>query len=376
MKVILFSRFPDDINKPRGGVETATIGLVLGLARISEIILHVVTLEKENRQLKIKEYDGFTVHRIPGTNWPMFLDLLFGPGKHRLGEYIKALSPDVVHFQETYGLGQSNIGIPSVFTVHGFDSLNLVAERQWQWRLRSKIWRLVECYGLGKQKHIVSITPYVNKEIEQRTPALIHDIENAISADYFTTERKEIRGRVFYAGWINPRKNVLNLVRAFAKIIKTDVTATLHLAGEINDREYAKKVENYIAEHCLENTVKLLGRITHRDVRQELSQASVFVLPSRQENAPMAIGEAMAIGVPIISSNVCGMPYMIDDAQTGYLIDPENVDQLADRLRLLLTDDKKRQEMSLKSKNIAKKRYHPDSVASKTVALYKRIIEE
>ena len=62
---------------------------------------------------------------------------------------------------------------------------NLVTEQSWLWWLRSKIWRQVEQYGLAKQNAIVSISPYVNAEIESRTRSRIYDIENAIAEKYF-----------------------------------------------------------------------------------------------------------------------------------------------------------------------------------------------
>lgn len=374
LRVIMFSRFPEDVNKPRGGVETATLGLVRGLVALGQVELHLVTLEKGRRERSIKPSLGATIHRLPGTGWPMIFDLLFGPGKRLLKEYILSLQPDVVHFQETYGLGASGYGVPVVFTVHGFDSLNLVTEQKWMWWLRAKLWRRVERYGLAKQSAIVSITPYVNDEIASRTGSQIFDIENAIDEKYFTLEHQEEPGRLFYAGWINPRKNLATLVRAVAELRQRGVATKLYAAGETSDPEYNRLVLQTIEDLGVSKEVVLLGRVGQDEIMHQLTKASIFVLPSLQENAPMAIAEAMAVGVPVISSNVCGMPYMIDEGRTGYLVEPNDYRTYADRIQTLVGDDSLRRKISSSAQAEARRRYHPESVAAKTLDLYQRLM--
>ncbi len=372
----MFSRFPEDVNKPRGGVETATLGLVRGLMALGSVELHLVTLEKGRRERAVETALGATIHRLPAPGWPMFLDLLIGPGKRLLKEYILSLEPDVVHFQETYGLGASGYGVPVVFTVHGFDSLNLVTEQSRLWWLRSKIWRRVEGYGLSKQSAIVSITPYVNDEIASRTRSTIYDIENAIAEKYFTLEHREEPGRLFYAGWINPRKNLATLVRAVAELKRRGVAVKLYAAGEASDPDYHRLVLQTIEELGVGDEVVMLGRVGQDEIMNQLSRASIFVLPSLQENAPMAIGEAMAVGVPPISSRVCGMPYMIDEGRTGYLVEPNDYTTYADRIQALVTDDSLRQAFSKEAQAEARRRYHPQAVATKTVDLYQALIAQ
>lgn len=375
MKVVMFSRFPSDINHPRGGVETATIGLARGLMATSEIELHIVTLEKGRTGIETEIQEGITIHRLPDNHIPMFIDILVGPGKKKLRDYILSLQPDIVHFQETYGLGMGDMGVPSVFTVHGFDSLNLVTEKSRLWWLRSRIWKQVEKVGLKKQKQIISIIPYVRKEIEKYTNAEIHDIENAISESYFHTSRDRVKGRIFFAGWLNPRKNLVGLLKALPAVLNKTKEISVHVAGEACDPDYYKQIKAVINEYDLSGHVKLLGRIDQGAVKRELTQASVFVLPSKQENAPMAIAEAMAVGVPVISSNVCGMPYMIEDGVTGFLVDPDDISGFSDSILKLLDNEDIYSKMSSAAQSEAVSKYHPQSVASRTIAVYKSLIK-
>ncbi|MDH5179694.1 MAG: glycosyltransferase family 4 protein [Gammaproteobacteria bacterium] len=376
MKIVIHSRFPSDVDSPRGGVETATLGLVRGLLSINAGDIHMVTMEQEIKQPVVESVMGVTVHRLPRGRTPLFLDLMMGPGKRQLENYIRSLNPDIVHYHETYGLCADLRDFPQVMTIHGFDSLNVVTEQKAFWRLRSKIWHWLEKRYVKRLKHIISITQYVRDEIEQLTDAQIYDIDNAINAKYFDLQRNEKPGRLFFAGWLNPRKNALGLINGFIKVIKSGRDGELHLAGEAKIEWYAKKIQDLIAEHQLHDKVKLLGRIPQTEVQRELTEASIFVLPSYQENAPMAIAEAMAVGVPVISSNLCGMPYMIDDKRTGFLVDPDDSTALAAIINQLIDNPDLRNTISAAGRDEAYKRYHPDAVANKTLAVYKKIIAE
>ncbi len=377
MKIVIFSRFPKDPGRPSGGVESATLGLVRGLVALNAGDIHLVTLEFGVTEPVIEHAEGVTIHRLPRPKFPMLFDVLFnGPGCKLLKSYIESLHPDIVHSHETYGLAIQGLSAPKVFTVHGFDSLNLPTEKKPNWWVRSKIWLIAERYRMRKEKHIISITPYVRNEIQARTHAKIHDIDNAISKDFFEIARVEQTGRVFFAGWINSRKNPLGLVKAFAKVIEAGVDSELHLAGASLEPEYLAKVEQAIVENQLTGKVKLLGKVSQAQIRKELAQASIFVLPSYQENAPMAISESMAIGVPVISSNVCGMPYMLKNEETGFLVDPDDHQGMANIMIELLSNDLLRSQITTKAKEDAYLRYHPEIVAKKTIAVYQELIDE
>jgi glycosyltransferase involved in cell wall biosynthesis len=377
MKVAVFSRFPENVENPSGGVETATLGLLCGLRRRGGIQLEVVTLEKSRRQLKVEEKEGLRIHRLPASNWPMVADVMLGPGRALIQKYIASLKPDLVHFQESYGLGISELRGPTLFTIHGFDSLNLPTQQSRFWPIRCLMWRGVEKIGLGRQRFIISISPYVRKKIEKESRAEIFDIENAISEKFFRITRREIPGTILFAGWINPRKNLLGLIKAFAKLLEFGVSATLNVAGEAQPKykEYVQEVRRTIGALGLEGKVRLLGRLNQAEVAKELSQASILVLPSRQENAPMVIAEALAAGVPVIASNLCGIPYMIQNGQNGHLVDPEDTEEMAGRIAKVMMDTDLRQKMSTAARRAARSRFHPDAVADKTIEVYRHVLK-
>jgi len=375
VRVAIFSRYPRDVNQPRGGVESVTVSLVRSLARLDGLDIHVVTLEKDLADVLVERHDGAAVHRLPASRWPQMLDILGGPGRRRLVDYILDLHPDVVHAHETHGLMLGGLPLPFVFTVHGFDHANLEAEGDLAARVRSPLWRMVEKYGLSHQHSIISITPYVRRMIEPLTGARIHDIDNPVDYRFFETSRDEQPGRVFFAGWITERKNPLGVLEAFARVRRRGIEATVAIAGEAREQEYRDRLLACIEREKLADRVEFLGHVRHDRLPAELARSALFVLPSRQENSPMAIAEAMAVGVPVIASNRCGMPFMIREGESGYLIEPDDHDEIADRMARILTDCALRARMGQVGRSIAMERFHPDTVARKTVEVYRTLID-
>ena len=373
MKIAIFSRYPRDSRCPRGGVESVTVVLVRALARLDDLDVHIITLERERTEVAVEQDGDVTVHKLPGSRWPQILDILAGPGRKMLTDYVTELSPDILHTHETYGLGLRCGAIPHVFTVHGFDHANLVANSsKFKW-IRSKAWKSVERRCFAHQKHIISITPYVRKMVEPLTMATIYDIDNPVDERFFRVSRHPENGRILCVGWINERKNTLGSVEAFGRIAEAHPESTLVLAGESRSAEYMDLVKRRIEHHGISERVELLGHIDHSQLEEQLARASVFLLPSLQENSPMAIAEAMAAGVPVIASNRCGMPYMVSEGETGFLIDPESTDQIAGRLQDLVGSQQLCRQMGHAGRQTATERFHPNAVALRTREVYERI---
>ena len=373
MKVVVFSRYPSDSEHPKGGVESVTVVLVKALAQLHDLDVHVLTLEADRTKIAVEQDGEVAIHRLPGSHWPQLLDILVGPGRKRLLEYLDEWKPDILHTHETYGLVLGTLSIPHVFTLHGFDSANLIADSARFAGLRSALWRLVERRGLAKQRHVISITPYVRAMIEPHTRANIYDIDNPVDERYFELVRCPERGRILCVGWINERKNTLGSVEAFARIAGDFADARLVIAGEAKESDYLSRVKRSIEKHRLADRVEMLGHIDHVRLKHELAKASVFLLPSRQENSPMAIAEAMAASLPVIASNRCGMPYMVKEGQTGFLVDPESTDQIADRLSQLVGSQQLCTQMAEAGRRVAMERFYPHIVAERTRAVYERI---
>jgi glycosyltransferase involved in cell wall biosynthesis len=119
-----------------------------------------------------------------------------------------------------------------------------------------------------------------------------------------------------------------------------------------------------------------LGRIDNERIMSfALSVADLFVLPTRSDNLPNVILEAMACGIPVVSFAVGGIPDMVRNGRTGLLAPPENVTALRGAIETILSDDELRLRMSSESRKIAVKEYALEVPARRHKILYEKLIE-
>jgi glycosyltransferase involved in cell wall biosynthesis len=371
LKIAVLIAFPADPRRPQGGVEAVSVSLVKGLAKIPELDVHVVTLNQALTQKNTVPWEGATIHRLPSPSGPL-LAYAVGKGKRQIQEYLNQLKPDVVHAHDTFGIMVKGLAKARVFTVHGFIHEDTrYARGRFSW-LRSKLWRRVETAAWADQPHIISISPYVRERMQGVARGVIHDIENPIAYECFAVARQEQEGTIFCAAGVAKRKNTLGLVRAFEILSRKNPDARLRWAGPVVDSAYENSVRRFIEEHGLTGKVTLLGPVSSEQIRAELAQASVFALVSFEEGAPMGIAEAMAAGVPVVTSNRCGMPYMVRDGESGFLVNPNDPADIAGRIEEILCDKTLRASMGRRSAEMALDHFHPDQVAARTLAVYKR----
>ena len=369
LKVAVVTSFPRDPGRPVGGVEAVSVNLVRALGEIPELDVHVVTTDHAGLHAEESVWLGVTVHRLPHSGKPVLLDAI-GPGRRAIREFLLKLAPDVIHAHDVYGLMVRDLPIPRVFTIHGFIHADTRLSGKRMATVRGWLWRRVETAGWAEQPHIISISPYVRERLAGIARGVIHDIDNPIAPELFQIERHEAPGTIFSAAVLTQRKNPLALVEALAQVRRAGIDAKLRLAGPPVEAAYVANLHQRIAQLGLQEHVALLGSISSAAVREELARASVFALMSFEEGSPMGIEEAMAAGVPVVTSNRCGMPYMVRDGESGFLVDPHNAEDIAERLARLLTDSPLRSAMSMKSREIARDRFHPATVAQRTRDVY------
>lgn len=144
---------------------------------------------------------------------------------------------------------------------------------------------------------------------------------------------------ILYAGRLRARKAVIVLVRAFAETVAAVPRARLVLAGDGDERA---AVEAEIRRLGIGAHVELLGAVSRAVVAERLRGATLFCLPSIYEGLPLALLEAMAAGVPVVTTAVSGHPDAVVDGETGWLVPPEDSAALASALIHALSDPAER----------------------------------
>jgi glycosyltransferase involved in cell wall biosynthesis len=229
----------------------------------------------------------------------------------------------------------------------------------------------VEFYARRKSKKIISISPYVRNEIRRHLiNSQVIDVENPVENEFFEVIRAPDKNRLLYVGRINERKNIKTLIEAFALFYRINIEAKLTIAGDYDEKSYFQECEKIVDDLGLNDSVEFIGGIDRGRLVEELKTTSCLILVSLQETAPMIVEEAMSAGVPVVASNICGLPYMIEDGVSGYLVNAQDKNDIAEKIESIALDKEKNIAMGERAREIAKDRFHYLSVARKTIAIY------
>lgn len=127
-------------------------------------------------------------------------------------------------------------------------------------------------------------------------------------------------------GRLCEQKGQLLLLKSFKKVLDSGANIKLILAG---DGDLRNEVDTYIRNHNLKNSVEITGWISSAQVKQLLIDADAMILPSFAEGLPVAIMEAMAIGTPVLTTYIAGIPELISNEENGILFPAGSIDAAA-----------------------------------------------
>jgi glycosyltransferase involved in cell wall biosynthesis len=240
---------------------------------------------------------------------------------------------DAIHLHAHFGTNSAEIamqtrvlgGPPFSFTVHGpeefFAPLGLN-------------------HKVAKSAFVVAISSFGRSQLYLRTPSsswpkvrVVHcGLENSFHTDVSHTPVPG--GRLVCVGRLCEAKGQLLLVQTIAELKRRGVEVDLILAG---DGDLRPEIEGLIKELRLENRVRVTGWISSAQVRQEILDARALVLPSFAEGLPVVIMEALALGRPVITTYISGIPELVERGSNGWLVPAGSIAELTSAIEDCLT---------------------------------------
>lgn len=361
MKISIFvSWFPPE---RLGGTEIATFNIAKHLSKKHEV--HVFTRLDEGLP-KESSVEGFYVHRIPWRNIKFFGGLIFWFNIFRL---LKKIKPDIIQAQ-TVESGMDLFILnklfrkPYIIWGRGSDAYFLFRNKK-DWVLKQ---------ALKNVDAVISLTDDMKKQIMKVYDREIFIIPNGIDLDVFEGLSKENLRKKFgfkkdekiilYVGRFHPIKGSTYLIDAVKNI--NDKNKKLLLIGRGEERNY---LEELVKKFKIENIVTFVGRIPNKEVFEYMVASDVLVLPSLSEGFPNVILEAMASGLPIVATKVGGLPEIVNIGENGFLVEPKNSEQIAEKISLLFKDEKLRKRISRNNIEEVKK-YSWESVVDRLEKIY------
>ena len=375
IRVAMIADYPETGDQIDGGVQAVTSYLVDAMSQLGEIDLHILVFRQGTAEAEVTEGPGFTRHSIPFAPFGTATGL--SKDQSALNARLAAIRPDVVHSQGGghQGILAKRSGYPAVVTIHGILRREAGLLSGFRRRIRTRIqgW-MGEYYCIRRASHTILISPYVAEHYGSALKGKRYLIPNPVDARFFEVVRRESPGRILFAGRLYALKGVKNLINAVASISRSNDLRVV-LAGSTADKHYVDELRAEASRLGIVESVDFRGILRTDELLEELSHCSCLVLPSYQETAPMVIQEAMAAGVPVIASNIGGVPYQVEDGKTGFLVPPGDVEALADRLKTLLSDKAMREVFGAAAKLRAESEYRASIVARKTLDVYRDMLQ-
>lgn len=340
--------FPPDIN----GAARFAERLAGGLARRGHDV-HIIAPAFDKKFGTFAEtHDGamMTVHRLRSHRllqhktlrfvWPFTL-------RKRTDKLLSEIQPDAVHIQSHLVVGRYLVksakaqGIRLLATNHimpeNLVKYSVIIPRWFEktamklaWKDAGRVLRQVDFITTPTRRAANAL------EVAAGVSGVLA-ISCGIDADKFAnnTPTTNAKPRILFLGRLDPEKQIHNLLQAVAKL-PTSMNVQVEIVGDGGER----KLLGQLAEQLgIASNVEFRGHISEAELPKAYERATVFAMPSIAELQSIATMEAMASGRPIVAANAMALPHLVHDGDNGYLFEPDDVDQFADRLLRILTAD-------------------------------------
>lgn len=174
---------------------------------------------------------------------------------------------------------------------------------------------------------------------------------------------------ILFLGRLDARKSPDVLLRASRQVLERFPGTKVVFGGDGEiEKNKALAEELGIANHC-----EFHGWVSGAEREGLFARAAVYCLPSKNEGLPMSVLEAMARGIPTVATPVGGVPQVIEDGVSGFLVDVDDVDALSDRLSILLDEPGLRENVGAASRNTVTRLFNVDGSIKQLLALYRAL---
>lgn len=362
-----------------GGSGLVATQLGLGIAKQG----HEVHFISRTRPFKLLEdLDNVHFHSVEAIHYPLFTDPLYTFAlTAKIVEVAEQYQLDVVHAH--YSIPHSLCAylaceisqhkFPTITTIHGTD-VTVIGQDKPLYPLNQ--------FSINKSDKVTTVSAFQSEYIKQNFEISnpIEVIHNFIDLAVFTPDnastdvRRTLAGDdekiIMHVSNFRAIKNTQAVVHAF-NIVQQQLDARLVLLGSGPDVD-GLKVE--CRRLGIIDKVSFLGDVTH--VESYLANADCVIQPSYKESFSLVVLEAMASAVPTVTSNVDGIPEVMQDGVTGLMTEPDNIEQLAAHTVTILSDDHLQQTMGQAGRLRAAQLFNPEEKIAQYLATYSEAIDE
>ena len=301
----------------------------------------------------------------------------------RVTAAIERSSPDVIHTQLEFAdilgsIAARRLGIPSISTIHTLDrpprwTKEAARSRLMAWTLRRRSDRVI-AVSRSARDHVLR-----KAGLPKRHTAAIH---NGINLAPFlavgTEERCRTRSElgigaddpvITTVAVLRQPKGITDFLVALPTLLQSYPKLTYLIVGDGPDRS---RLDRFVADLGVGQSVHFAGR--RSDIPHMLAATDLFVLPSLTEALPTVLIEAMAVGLPVVATQVGGVPEIVDSGVTGLLVPPSSPTALAEAADRLLNSPRQCRAMGLAGRRKALDRFSIERQADRLTAEYRILL--
>jgi glycosyltransferase involved in cell wall biosynthesis len=228
-------------------------------------------------------------------------------------------------------------------------------------------WRPLYKFLFSRAKSIFVLSPYWQNEIAKslgKLPVVV--IPNPCPDVAIKEPSSPLRPYIFFAGTLNARKGYADLIQAFSIVAQKYPEWDLVLAGNGE----LQKARTLAEKNGIDSRIRMPGWISNELKEEQFRNAAIFCLPSYAEGFPMAILDAMAYGLPIVVTPVGGIPDILENNKSALIVEPGDVQGLADHLAMLMSSQELRTSLSHASIKLAHSTFSLGSIVERIDDLY------
>lgn len=336
--------FPPDVN----GAANFASRLAAGLTARGHDVRVVAPAASRRFGRFVEEHDGarFTVYRLFSLRWYPHDWLRFAMpwrAQKNAARILDEFKPDVVHFQSHIVIGRglarqaAKRGIRIIATNH-FMPENMIEHTLLPQFLRRTAIRIAWNDAAKTFKYAEAVTTPTRKAAAFLEAAIDAVDVQAIScgidaAKYTPNFAPRTENRVLFVGRVTGEKSIDVLLRAVARL-DPELDVKLEIVG---GGDLMNSLQQLTTSLGLKPRVEFTGYVSEEQLRDAYRRATVFAMPSIAELQSIATLEAMASALPVVAADAMALPHLVHDGENGYLFEPGNVGDLADKLTRVLT---------------------------------------
>jgi len=420
MKICMVSAFLPGFHNVWGGAEREAWRIGELLEKRGEDVIFFTCKPETDKEIPANIYPTKTVKDTIIGGVPYIFDQMsyFGllpdyVAASNFSELLKREKPDIVHFHNFMPMSLKvvdeavDLKIPTVLTVYDYkyiciketlydDNRGVICDGNQD--------RCIECVGYKKMKGMKKILMTKRKHVFDkvlgnidRITVLSNNSRELMAKGGFdeekirvinltfdfdevdkyspTDEYKLDPGLVLFVGWIQPRKGIDVVLKAFSKVADEIPDAGLVVFGASDSEEYENQIKSMVNESNLKDRVEFKGRRPYPEVRDFMTRANVVVIAEQWPNmSPLTMVEAMAYKRGVVAGAIGGIPEFIEHEKTGFLSKYNDPEEFAEYITRLIKEPELAQKMGESASEKVRGIFDGNVVVDRYIELYRSLL--